>query len=279
MNAVPRSFLECSPLPSQVSSSSEQTFAVLPSSRKDLGFYGFVPSSWKGSRWVVSIHGYTRNAAAHITQLAKEAAARQCAVIAPIFPRAEYRSFQTLAPSTSGSLPEDAFERCLEKASAVLGTTEQPPVLGYSGGGQFLHRYIMMRGPVFPRSVLFAPGWYTWPDQSLPYPYGIGPSKALQARHLSIGNTQDAQITVFVGSNDVRRDGSLNTKKSLDRQQGKTRLERAERWVEAMNEALGCRSIKLRQLSGIGHDFTRNVKQRGLASILFDELLSLDSEV
>lgn len=256
----------------------DQTFAISPQNESDLGFYCYIPSTWDGQRWIVSIHGYTRNAAAHITQLAKEAAFRQCAVVAPIFPRAVFGAFQTLSPSKEGVLPEDAFERCVARAQLLLGVGDEPAVLGYSGGGQFLHRYLMMREGACRRAVLFAPGWYTSPDADVPYPCGTGSSQRLLARTPNIENLASVPTTVLVGTNDVCRDGTLNTDPKITELQGPTRVERAQRWVDAMNEALGVDAITLRVLSGIGHDFSSNVKRRGLAKILFDELLMQTSE-
>jgi hypothetical protein len=85
-------------------------------------------------------------------------------------------------------------------------------------------------------------------------------------------------ILVTVGGEDVNRERTLRRFARLDRQQGRNRLERARRWVEAMKALAEARalepSVELVTLDGMHHSFSENVERGGLGELAEDFLFS-----
>ena len=79
-------------------------------------------------------------------------------------------------------------------------------------------------------------------------------------------------MLVLVGEQDVDRDESFRTSKRLDRHQGRTRVERALRFVDTMRARAGSLGITARHelcvVEGVGHHFRENVRA-GMAERVF----------
>lgn len=245
-----------------------------------LDYFLFCPERLKADAPIMlSIHGYTRNAAEHAFRLAPLADAYGVILVVPHLTRKRYRRFHLLQPDTEGVFPEDALEAVLGDVKRRLGVAAGELLLfGYSGGGQFAHRYMMTCAGRVAKAALFAPGWYTWPDENLPYPFGLGDSETACGRQFSLENLGKSDIHVFVGEADIQRNGSLNTNPEIDRVQGTTRLERAKRWVSAINQDRPeDNRIGLTVLKGVGHDFQKNIVSRGVGEAVFDWLSGVES--
>jgi hypothetical protein len=117
------------------------------------------------------------------------------------------------------------------------------------------------------RYVASAAGWYTFPDESRDFPYGLRrpPSGLDMSRQRLFLNVPGC---AFVGARDRRRGASLRQREHVDAQQGTTRIERAMRWTEAMNaraQALDLPPpLQLHQLPGTGHSFGGLVRRAAL---------------
>lgn len=234
------------------------------------------------SPFLVCVHGLKRNPVEQIFRLAPLADRLGLVLIAPHFSRARFRHFQWLEPAEDGSLPEDLFDATL--ADSIERFRLEPGshnLLGFSGGGQFVHRYAMLGRRAIDRMVLIAPGWYSLPDPRLAFPLGCGPSKALGNRRLFPQLLLDIATLVVVGDRDRKRDASLNTDPQIDRQQGRDRRSRARRFVSAVRDLAKAQgvaaSIDFRTLPGASHNFTRMVERHGLSDLLFD-WMRLDSD-
>jgi dienelactone hydrolase len=185
--------------------------------------------------------------------------------------------YQRTIRGRSGECPLDALELTIDH---FLRWSDIEParkcLFGYSGGAQFAMRYALRGRVAFGKLVLAAPGWFTMPEPGLPFPYGLGPSIAAGSSLPDIERLMATPALVVVGGEDTRRDSSLNREPIVDTTQGQTRLERAHRWIEAMNDAadkLGLRSSsEMRVLPGAGHDFEDNMKSHGLGKIVCDWL-------
>ncbi len=118
-----------------------------------------------------------------------------------------------------------------------LGNTDSLYMFGYSGGGQFVHRYAMAYPQNVARIVVAAAGWYTFPDSNVNYPRGIKNAKGL--RHITFSPSRFLSIPacVIVGKRDKHRDVELNKSERIDNQQGLNRLERGRAWIQAMTDA------------------------------------------
>jgi pimeloyl-ACP methyl ester carboxylesterase len=145
-------------------------------------------------------------------------------------------------------------------------------LFGYSGGGQFAHRYAFTHPQRVAAFVIGAAGWYTFPDPARAYPQG------LHNAGIEFDPRQFLRIpaTVVVGEKDTRRDDALNTSHALDAHQGETRVERGRRWIAAMRAAASSHGHDTRYefhiLPGSDHSFLRSVRRGSLVQRVFESL-------
>jgi pimeloyl-ACP methyl ester carboxylesterase len=152
-------------------------------------------------------------------------------------------------------------------------------VFGFSGGGQFAHRYVMANPHRVASAVVAAPGWYTFPDREQPYPYGSRIGGRLDGVRMEPEGFLRVPILVVVGEDDDDpRAENLRRSQKLDLQQGVSRVERADRWVRAMREeaiSLGTPPrVRLVTLPGAGHSFADCMK-RGLDELVLEQFRAL----
>lgn len=210
---------------------------------------------------LVAIHGLHRGVKAQVNLLAPQAAAQGQMVIAPLFDRDDWPHYQQVVHKRRADL---ALLSALDDvAMAGISQTARIDLCGYSGGAQFAHRFAMLYPHRVGRLTLIAAGWYTFPDPT-PFPYGLGrPTSrrnSWQPRSVSdLIPFLSLPIRVLVGTEDDKVDENTRSGPDIDAQQGRTRRERAKRWVAAMQDAArlnGVQSnIKLTELDGCGHDF------------------------
>jgi hypothetical protein len=112
----------------------------------------------------------------------------------------------------------------------------------------------------FTSAAIAAPGWYTFPSREHAYPLGIRSTR----RRLGLRMRPEAflrvPLLVAVGERDYdERAENLRRERALDAQQGTSRLERATRWVSAMQEAAaahGCAPrTRLALIPNAAHSF------------------------
>ena len=117
-------------------------------------------------------------------------------------------------------------------------------------------------------AVVASPGWYTFPDPARAYPLGIAPSDELPGVRFEPDAFLRVPVLVTVGADDTDRGGSFRSTHRLD-WQGRTRVERALRWVDPMQGAATARGlperVELVQLEDAVHSFEGNVEEAGLA--------------
>jgi hypothetical protein len=78
---------------------------------------------------------------------------------------------------------------------------------------------------------------------------------------------------VLVGEADIERDEELNQSRRLDRQQGATRVERGQRWVEAMRLAARASGLdteyRFELFPDSDHSFTRSARNGKITARVF----------
>ena len=245
-----------------------------------LDYYVYIPSQRENIRAVmVSVHGLARNAAENMFRFARLAEKLNVCLIVPHFNRELHRYFQTLRPGKSGVASDIALNEVLDDVSARFSIeTQQIYMFGFSGGGQFVHRYILCNPGRVKRAVLMAAGWYTMPDPNAPYPYGLADSDALYSHQVSLSSLLETPLNVMVGDRDIRRHRSLNKDPKIDSVQGLTRLDRAKTWVQEMKNAARehqmPENISLHIIEGARHNFARNMNEYKLGELTMDYLFS-----
>ena len=242
-------------------------------------YFLYVPRNLRpDSPLLVSIHGISRNARQHVEAFARMSERRAVVVLAPVFSDYRYGDYQRLGRRGRGGRADLALQRLISHVIFESGLVSSKFYLyGHSGGAQFAHRYAM----AYPHDVaalgLSAAGWYTLPDSDQPYPYGIRPTSDSYGLTLDPREFLRVPACVFVGEDDISRDGAFNRSDKLDSMQGRNRIERAAYWVESMNRAaraLGYNTpYSLHVLHDADHDFDELVGA-GLAQELFDCLFA-----
>jgi pimeloyl-ACP methyl ester carboxylesterase len=243
-------------------------------------FYLSLPDSAAGRAPVfVTVHGISRNALEHAQLFAPFARAAGMALLAPVFDEATFGKYQRLAPRRPGPLRTDeTLLRILDHLACAEGLDGgRVNLFGFSGGGQYAHRFAMLHPDRVHATVVGAAGWYTMPDPEVAYPYGIGQPNRPPLLRFEPERFLRNPFHVVVGSRDLSRDWALRKSERLDLQQGLTRLERGRRWIEAMKTlaaSLDMQDARLgfEELPGARHSFGKAMTRRGLGEAVFGAL-------
>ena len=199
-------------------------------------YYLYVPQQGqRENRVMVSIHGISRNAEEHLQGFVAQAERFGAVMLAPLFPEGHFPAYQRLGSSIHQGRADLAFDQMLQDAGELLDIKPHPlHIFGFSGGGQFSHRYALFYPKRVARMVLGAPGWYTFPDPDRQYPHGLRSAEDWPKLKFSPAKFLQIPTLVLVGEEDDIRDEALNTSRRIDAFQGLNRVERGERWVNAM---------------------------------------------
>lgn len=230
----------------------------------DLAYHLFVPERAFVSRrapLLISVHGISRNALEQIEAFVEYAAVRGYVVMAPCFDTPADTDYQRLGRRGRGRRADLVLDRAIARLSETTGIHfDQRLLFGFSGGGQFVHRYLMAHPDRVDAAVVAAAGWYTFPDAGLVYPIGLRVGGSLAGVRLEARDFLRVPVLALVGSRDVERDESIRTTTKVDELQGVDRRERARRWIEAMRAAARSRSLpgrhEILELDGVGHSFS-----------------------
>ena len=231
----------------------------------------YVPESGgRGASLFVTTHGVSRNVEEHATLFAPYAEKYRVVLVAPSFTTEGNAGYQRLEGA------DKVLEAVVTEVGLLTGAaTGKLYLFGFSGGAQFTHRYTMAHPDRVAAAVVGAAGWYTFPDSATPYPYGLGPGEGRDGLTLEPARFLQVPITVMVGGADT---GTKNLRQNpeVDRQQGKTRLERAQRWTAAMRRAAEARGLEPRVtcelVAGIGHSFRQFMEEGQLGDRTFNAL-------
>jgi poly(3-hydroxybutyrate) depolymerase len=227
-----------------------------------------------GAPLLVCVHGISRNAEEHMRHFAPLAQAHGVALLAPLFAQPEFPDYQRLGREGRGRRADLALCAILAALHREEGVADDRIYLfGHSGGGQFVHRYVMANPARVARFVISAAGWYTYPDPDRPFPIGIGPDPLLPDLRFDPDSFLRVGGCVLVGEGDTKRARSLRTGPMVDAMQGTNRVERARRWAEAMNREAARRGlpppVELHVLPSAGHRFADMAMRGGAAERAF----------
>jgi pimeloyl-ACP methyl ester carboxylesterase len=238
-----------------------------------LDYYLYVPTEGgRDARILAAVHGIAGHAAEQALLLAPLAERHRVVLVAPCFTNPPYRAYQRLG--TREAQADRALERAVEEAARpTRADASRLLLMGYSGGGQFVHRFAMAHPTRVAAAVVAAAGWYTYPDPTARFPYGIAPSPRRPDLRFDADALLRVPMLVAAGEWDVERDAALRRSPEIDRRQGPHRLERARRFVAAMRRAARDAGlppvVSFRELPRIPHSFFASVRRGGLAEIAF----------
>jgi len=207
----------------------------------------------------VTVHGISENYVEHANLYKSFAEKYRVILIAPHFPQTRYDDYQRLG--RDGARADLALKSIVHEVREISGASSGKFYLfGYSGGGQFSHRYAMAHPDDVARLAVGAAGWYTFPDSKIRYPQGTLNSGDLQNVVFDPNRYLRVPGAVFVGDLDNQQDSSLYSTDSINLQQGYNRFERGQNWIDAMSAAaqgIGINSLhEFHGLPGCAHSFS-----------------------
>ncbi len=225
----------------------------------------------------VSVHGITRNAYEHARLFSPFAERYGVVLIAPLFPSDRFRGYQRLPRNTKRPSADLVLNQIVSEVGRFTeARIDKLFMFGYSGGGQFVHRYALFYPQNVARLVVASAGWYTFPDSTLSYPFGLKRTPGIEATSEKMIQFLSIPICVLVGEKDVLRDPELNKSRRIDRQQGINRLERGRRWIRSMAAAARAYHLdveyRFEVISGCDHSFTKCMIQGGMGKRVFEFL-------
>lgn len=207
-------------------------------------------------RLLIVVHGYSarkNNAKGRrlVRQLAcywgEQITDRQWLVMAPHFDEKRFdNDYQRL--NQYGLQADARLNRLIEMLDASIFPNEIKDrfLLGFSGGGQFVHRYLAFNDQIILRSVIGAPGWFMWPDVRLTYPLGLWLPDETDDARMRLRRLCRQEMLLLVGDKDTDQGAFRKTYRQIDLciLQGAGRRERAKNWYHAIKHAAKAEDIE-----------------------------------
>jgi len=241
-------------------------------------YFFYIPESYAGDGKVFfSIHGISRNAEEHVQGFTAQAERYGTIVIAPLFLRENFPRYQQLGTSVQQERADMAFDHVLQDAHEWLSVPLSPMhIFGFSGGGQFVHRYALFYPKRVARMVLAASGWYTFPDPDRKYPYGLKSTRDWPRLSFNLEKFLSIPILILSGEEDDLRERDLNRVREIDCFQGLNRVERAQRWINSIKNMARAYDIssdfQLEMVPNASHAYESFVGHPYFAERVFDFL-------
>ena len=137
-----------------------------------LRYFVYLPQKCSGyTSQFVSVHGVSRNAREHAERFSPLAEEYGVVLVAPLFSRRHFCDYQRLGREGGGRRADHAIQQITREIEYLTGAdSSKISMFGFSGGGQFAHRYAMAYPDRVRQLVIGAAGWYTYPDDSRKYP-------------------------------------------------------------------------------------------------------------
>jgi len=239
----------------------------------DQSYYLYIPfNAGSSPKLFVSVHGISRNAGEHARYFTGLAERHGVVVVSPLFTKLRFPDYQRLGHQGRGLRADQMLDRIVDEVGwLTFADNSRLYLFGYSGGGQFVHRYAMAHPGRVAGVAIGAAGWYTFPDFDCRYPRGTGSSRKLPDIGFDPDKFLRIPACVLVGERDNRTDPSLNQSGPINEQQGCNRLQRGRRWIEAMQQAARSHGLttpyRFHVLPKAGHSFQRCMLRGAMGDI------------
>jgi len=211
---------------------------------------------------IVALHGSSRSAQAQRSGFAAFAERHRCFVLAPMFPidldaHVPDEEYKYVAGS------RERFDLVLldmieDFADAAGVRFERLFLCGFSGGGQFAHRFFYVHPERIAALSIGAPGFVTLPDPNRDWWAGVRNLEAIFGRSLDLEAMRRVPVQMVCGAGDnipfeIYPAAEMGLSEAEYRDYGADRLHRVHR-LRAAYEALGI-SVRLDVLPGCAHSF------------------------
>ena len=225
------------------------------------------------------MHGNGRNATGIRNAWIGEANAKGFIVVAPefsegnfpggdgyilgnVFEDGDNPSPSTLNPEKDWafSVIEPLFDEIKSRTGNLSSTYK---VFGFSAGAQFAHRFMMFKPNArVDKIVASAAGWYTVPDASITFPYGIDKSPINEVSPASYFSTD---FILQIGTLDNNPNAANLRRNSVVDQQGNNRYDRAYHMFNASKVITETLSLDFNwsiiETQGNDHDLEGSISQ------------------
>lgn len=223
----------------------------------------------------VCVHGYTRQPLDQLQAFAPRAAERGFALVLPLFDQRRHRCYQQLLHPRRGTRSDLGLLRALARLAGAARVDDRRLCLfGYSGGAQFVHRFALCHPERTAALAIGAAGWYTWPDAQAAWPQGLAGGAQGPGQASALPAFLRLPMALWVGERDTTADALLRSEPGIHQRQGTHRLERAQRWAEAVRAAARQQGIDqpapVHTVPRAGHDFAACVRRGNLAGQVMD---------
>ncbi|CAK7224566.1 hypothetical protein SCUCBS95973_005560 [Sporothrix curviconia] len=157
---------------------------------------------------MVWVHGTLRNTAPITTDLAAFADANRCACLAPLFPAnmdgpSDLDAYKLVLQSRTLRSDRVLLAILDEVAACWPGiATNRVYLGGFSGGGQFAHRFLYLHPARLAAVGVGAPGRPTFLDETQPWPAGVQDVEALTGRAVDKAAIARVAVQLAIGSED-----------------------------------------------------------------------------
>ncbi|VUC22374.1 unnamed protein product [Clonostachys rosea] len=235
---------------------------------------------------LVNIHGTLRRMTAIQVddQLPKFADGIGCAILAPHFPAGlegpnDLSSYKTIH---TASLRSDlALLDILDEVAYRWPGVETTKIYlsGFSGGGQFVHRFLYLHPDRVAASSIGAPGRVTYPDQNESWPSGISDVGEMFDTTVNMTQLNEVSLQFVVGEKDTEIHGSSEFWEWLEEVMGsaddlppmnESRFDTVKKLRDTWTAA-GVESL-LNIVPGVAHDSEDPAMRQALWEFLGDEM-------
>ena len=229
-------------------------------------FYHVPQGNAKDMEVLFVMHGASRNGDDYFRWTIEVADKYGFVLLAPsfpaeLYPTREYQEGNIVDQDNVFHSPEkmtyqlidDIFEYVFNHTDLKI---KRYNIIGHSAGGQFVHRLMQFsESQYIDKAVACNPGWYTFPDETIDFPYGIAgytdDPKSYRKRYYG------RDLTILLGTADTIRDRSFRVTPEADLQ-GLSRFERGQTFFNenrkvAMEEGV-LFNWKMKFIDGIDHN-------------------------
>ena len=245
-------------------------------------YFLYVPASVlanpEDAHILASIHGFSgrkddsegieivRKSATRWSELADE---NNWVVLSPHFDEVRFNDdYQRLNFSLIGFRADLRLNELIgEVARQIPGINSQKIYLfGFSGGGQFVHRYAIFYPERVLRAVAGGAGWYVWPDEQLIYPIGLYVLEFVYWITPDLNRFLSSDVLVLVGAEDTTKEDVREEylTYNLTDLQGENRKIRAKNWVQELEQIATKEGVdfdvKLMFAPNTGHSISPELK-------------------
>jgi hypothetical protein len=252
---------------------------------------------------LMAFHGASRDGANHRDYWINMANANGFMVIAPEYSSANYPDLgdnylmanifddgDNPTPETFNSQNEWTFST-LDPLfdyikTTISGTQQKYDAWGHSGGAQFLHRFVTyLPNSKLATAVCSNSGWYTVPETTVSFPYGILNG---QLPNADLTTAFSKKLIVHLGQNDTApsTSGGPRNNNVVNNQQGLTRLARGQYYFNTSQDTADDMGVtfnwRKHEIAGIGHNaqlMANDALQYLLPSILSNETFELNKTI